>query len=851
MRNHLYSVLFLLLFPFLAEAGVLKGKVTDNKGAALPFVTVYIQGTTIGTTANAQGEYELPLEPGKYKVVSQVIGFKQSVFSVTITGNETIQHNFELSDQDLRIKEVVVKATDEDPAYRIIRKAIARRSFHLKQMKSFQTGIYLKGTIRTRNIPSALFGIKVNDQEKGELGKNMGLDSNGKGVLFVFEEDADYYTQLPDKKRTVIHSVRESGDPNGLGVSEFPEVISFYENNINLSEQLNPRGFVSPIADNALLFYKYKLLGEYKEDGRLINKIQVTPRRQYEPTFTGIIYIVDEDWAIQGLDMTLTKKSNMDFLDTFRVSQLYLPLRSDVWVIKSQVWYPTLTFMGFDFTGNFATVYNRQKVNESIPDTMFAKKLVSSYDKTANKKDTSYWTEARPIPLEKDEVKNYVFADSVHRRVTDPKYIDSMRRVRNRTGVFDPVLSGYHHDGKGYKWSLNVSPLLFAVNFNTVEGLNIAPKISARIRLDSLGNSLDIKSAVRYGFSNTHFNGIARIAYVHNSKSLIGKRWDVGVRGGKYVFQFNPHNPMPPLYNTISTLFYEHNDMKIYERWDATAFYNKSYGNGLKWSAGLSYQQRLPLENTSTYSWRSESGSNYSPNTPTDLARYTWEKHDAVLAAVSVSYQPGFTYTQYPDYKMAHSSDWPVFTFTYTKGIPNVLNSKTDFDKWRFGITGDARLKLFGSLSYNLAAGGFLNDKYVSLPDLMHIDGDQTIMAAPYMQSFQLANYYRYSNTEKIYGEAHIEYYLKGLLTNKIPLLRQARWYFVLGNNTFYANQNFYHTEAFIGIDNLGFKVFRVLRVDYVHSWDGYGKQYDGIRFGIKMGQGINVDIASNKEEFQ
>jgi len=70
--------------------------------------------------------------------------------------------------------------------------------------------------------------------------------------------------------------------------------------------------------------------------------------------------------------------------------------------------------------------------------------------------------------------------------------------------------------------------------------------------------------------------------------------------------------------------------------------------------------------------------------------------------------------------------------------------------------------------------------------------------------------------------EAHIEYHLKGLLSNKIPLLRQAQWYLLFGGNAFYAGQNFYYTEAFIGIDNIGYKVIRGLRVDFVQSWDSY-----------------------------
>src|SRR5690606_5803291 len=106
---------------------------------------------------------------------------------------------------------------------------------------------------------------------------------------------------------------------------------------------------------------------------------------------------------------------------------------------------------------------------------------------------------------------------------------------------------------------------------------------------------------------------------------------------------------------------------------------------------------------------------------------------------------------------------------SYEKGIPGILNSKTNFDKWQVGIEDNIRLRLLGNLSYNIAAGGFLNTNYVSIPDLKHLAGNQVTLAAPYLHSFQLAPYYQYSNKENLYGELHLEYNMRGLLTNKLP----------------------------------------------------------------------------------
>jgi len=856
MKRYFYLVAILILVANVAKAGTLKGKVTDNKGVSLPFAIVYIQHTTIGTSANADGMYQMSLEPGTYKVVCQYMGFTQSVHSVTIKGNETVTDNFSLKDQSLEMKEITIK--DEDPAYAIIRKAIDKRNFHLKQVKSFQTGIYLKGVLRNRDMPDMgtmklLAGKDAKGKkDKKEVADALGLDSNGKAVLYLCEEKADYYAQEPNKEKTVIHSVRESGDPNGVGFSQMPPVITFYENNINLLDNLGPRGFISPISDNALLYYRYKYEGEFKEGKYTIDKIKVTPKRAYEPLFEGTIYIVDGDWAIHSLNMLLTKKSGMSFFDTFRIQQVFLPLREDTWVIKHQVWYPTIKILTFDITGSFVTVYDNQKVNEPIPDTIFGKKVVSVYDKTANKLDTGYWTNTRPIPLEEDEHTDYRVKDSIRIVQDDPHYKDSIRRRGNKIGLGGLFLTGTSLNTKEYKNSFSWNPILpffdGMINYNTVEGIVISPKLWWTHKVDT-GKTISGKVAFRYGINNTHFNSIARLAYRADDRAWRGRNWSVGIEGGKYVFQFNPDNPIPEFYNSVSTLFYRKNYMKIYERWEAALSLARNYGNGFRWAGKFEFQHRVPLNNTTSYNWASSEVMPFSDNSPAVPGRTTgWTPYNAVLLKLAASYQPGYTYTLYPDYKMPRSGNWPVFTLQYEKGIPTLLNSKVDFDKWRFSIKDDIRLKMLGSISYVLATGGFLNTNGVGVPDMMHLDGNQTAFATPYLKSFQLAPYYMYSNTESIYGEAHIEYNLQGLLTNKIPLLRQARWYLLVGNNTFYANQGNYYTEVFVGVDNLGWKLFRFLRVDLVKSWDYTGASHIGFRIGLTPNSPIRISVRNDGE---
>jgi hypothetical protein len=89
---------------------------------------------------------------------------------------------------------------------------------------------------------------------------------------------------------------------------------------------LGARGFISPISSNALLTYRYKLLGTFYDQGLLVNKIQVIPKRKNDPAFNGIIYIMEDSWRIHSTNLYLTKDAQINFVDTLYIDQVFLPV---------------------------------------------------------------------------------------------------------------------------------------------------------------------------------------------------------------------------------------------------------------------------------------------------------------------------------------------------------------------------------------------------------------------------------------------------------------------------------------------------------------------------------------------
>lgn len=822
------KLLLCLFGSFLSAvsfAGKVSGKVTDDKGNPLPYASISIKGTTRGTNANSTGFYSISLQPGEYTLICQYVNYKKEEKTVTVTTEGSVV-NFSLTVQQLTLGEVVVRK-GEDPAYEIIRQAIKKRSYYNEQVDSFSVDVYIKGLLRSRGMPDKIFGKKI------EHNKDGGIDSLGKGILFLSESITNVAYKKPGKIKYRVISSRQSG--GGFGLS-FPFFINFYVNNVSVFDNnLNPRGFISPIADGALNFYKYRYEGSFVEDNKMINTIKVIPRRKNEPLFSGTIQIVEDDWRIYSLDLQTTKDYSLELVDTIRISQIHSPVAGDTWKTKNQVVYVAVKMLGFDFTGNFVNVYSDYDLAPGFTKKYFDR-VVMKYDTAFNRKDTNYWNAIRPVALEQDEKRDFVFKDSIAKINRDSfftrRHIDSLRKNQKPVTLKDIVWSGVHHNFYSRKRTLTyeAKPLLTRIDYNTVEGfaIGVEQSLSYNPRKGKINYRLDSKS--RYGFSNTHFNSYADLTLRFRGFNEQLRNQYLRLSGGKRLSQFNHESPLDALSNMVTTLFCKENYMKLYENWFGRAEFNTKTESGLRLNFHITWEDRLPVENSTDFSIVRKKNKEILPNHPYELAGIPFDNHQALVAGTKIAWQPGQRYIQFPSGKTAIGSDAPTFELEYNKGIEKILGSDVNFDKWKFSIIDKINLKLGGEFKYKVSIGGFLNDKKAEIPDFQHFNGNQVYSIRKYLDAFQMAPYYRYSNTERFYTVLHVEHHFNGLLTNKIPLFNKLKWYLVAGSNAFYVDRDKYYVEAFLGIEN----ILKIFRVDFINAYQP-GLKYD---FGIKIGAG-------------
>ena len=211
--------IFLLFIANSASAQKILGTVFNDKGDLLPYASITIKGTTMGASANNKAKFSINITKGSYTVVCQHIGFTRQEKTVNVTGEDQ-ELTFILAEQKLAMKEVIVKNGGEDPAYEIIRQAIKKREFYNKQVSAFECDVYSKDIIKLRNLPKKIFGQKIKEEDN----KEAGLDSSGKGILYMQEQLATVHMKQPDKVKLDINSSRVSGS-SGFGFS-FPTFIS-------------------------------------------------------------------------------------------------------------------------------------------------------------------------------------------------------------------------------------------------------------------------------------------------------------------------------------------------------------------------------------------------------------------------------------------------------------------------------------------------------------------------------------------------------------------------------------------------------------------------------------------------
>ncbi|WKN32668.1 SusC/RagA family TonB-linked outer membrane protein [Porifericola rhodea] len=187
MRNRLLIfICFLLLlsaYDIKAQSRTVSGKVTsEDDNTDLPGVNVLVQGTTVGTVTDVEGNYSISVTGDNPVLVFSSVGFEST--SVAVDGRSTV--NVSLSSDLQQLGEVVVTAlgiTKEKRTLTYSTQEVASQG--IEEARPLNVAEALSGKVA--GIAITTTGAGVGAPAKVVLRGNRSLQSNGSQPLYVID----------------------------------------------------------------------------------------------------------------------------------------------------------------------------------------------------------------------------------------------------------------------------------------------------------------------------------------------------------------------------------------------------------------------------------------------------------------------------------------------------------------------------------------------------------------------------------------------------------------------------------------------------------------------------------------
>lgn len=822
----------ILIFPVLffwisnSIGQTLSGSINDNEGKSVPYSTVYVKELRLGTVSNEQGLYNLNLKTGDYSIIYQCLGYETTERKVTIKDGIN-KLNIIINVKSYELKGVNVKPGSEDPAYAIIRKAIGMAPYYQNQIKEFEAEVYMKGSLKIVKL-TWLVKRAMRDEK----------DAPKEGTLYLQESVNNIHFTAPDKYDQTVKMIR-SNFPSGDSNNDAMQFInaSLYDSKIG--------EIILPLSPYALNHYKYRYEGYSKENGKIINKIKVIPRRTSKQLVEGYLYIADKYWNIQSADLSVES-----LVGTIKIQQTFGEVEQNVWLpinynfdiigkflgnegnirYVSSVKYKTVKINSdIKVPKNLVSETVQQNLNESsqqqLPKTK-AKKTTEALkeqkrkakidklleknelsnkdmyqlatlmskeakaadttkksleikdsrkvkiDSLARKADTSQWRQIRPIALTSEEVKGM---ESLGLTVAKKDSIASKKdTLPKKENVFSSVIFGKNWNSKNGKHHLSFSGLvnMDQLKFNTVDGFVTGASLSYSRTIKNRSFSLNPK--VAYAFNREVLMGSFSAGISHTPL----RRGYFGLSIGSESTDFNRETGVSTFGNTVASLAFRTNYMKLYEHRYIELNDKIDISNGFEFSGKIGYYDRKMLDNSTDYSFYPKDKRSYTPNLPvndTIFGRYLPD-HQAFIARLSFSYTPEYFYKIYGNRKYMVSSKYPTFMLDTKFGIPNIAGSDAKFIQIETGVKQSINIGSSNKFSYKVSYGDFLMKDKLYFPDFKHFNTQEIpVVLGDFANGFQLLEYYKHS-TESGYAQGFVNYSSPYLALKHLPWFSNRMW---------------------------------------------------------------------------
>lgn len=840
--SYLISLVF-VLWSTASWSYALRGKVETMDGEAIPGVSIYISQTSFGVITNAKGEFFMELEEGSYALIFRSVGFETKTVEVSIPTDAIL--TVVLADEVTELTEVTISAKSKDPAYAIIKQASENRKKYQQPFDALSYNAYVKASLEKE--------VQEKEVDSTTLKK---VEVITKEKMNLVEKLSEMHFKAPGDRKEVIKAYRNYSDkPELIQVNGRLADFGFYYDEPEISDPsaksdvnpllfyLNPgdndfnfyKGnlllpgvydlpYVSPLHPLATASYKFRLIESFREDGQLVHKIEVEPRRKTDALVAGHIFIVDGAWAIKAVDFSFPGTANYTYTK-LQLAQNYLQLEDGRWVCSREEFFYESYEENITFIGNTVALYSEFNTEPVFAKRFFDNEL-TRFDPDAEKNADAILDARRPITLKVEEVSFAKTQDSITKAHLAPGYLMKKDSSFNHISPMNIFFTGVENQNSAKGRYIYMIPIIAQFRLYQPGGYRHALGGQYSKFYRETGKQLDIYSQVDYGILNKDLRGHVNSAYTYNNFNFskvslgFGSQYELMNKNPTVVANFSPGN-----YSLTNHI---------------TVGYGREIVNGFFVDGEVRYAKHNPV-NDLKYPSFSDSfllafeeiyGSEL--DLPGQLRPTYFEPYSKLMVDLDFTFRPKQEYRTLPNRKVVLGSKYPRFNLRIKSGLPGVFGSRAAFLYTELRIQDRMKMGSFGESQYNVKMGGFLWDDYVEIVDQQFILGGELVWYTNPMRSFQLLGP-SYRTTEP-YIEAHYRHLFDGSIINKIPLLRPLRLGMVGGvNGLWMADGNFAYMEVYGGIEKKFRAWTETVKVGVYHFYPTNGPLENPLRWKIGL----------------
>lgn len=768
-KNIVSGILLLLVSGFSSVIAqtttTVKGLVTDSRtGTPLPFVNVFIPGTSIGTGTDAAGKYQLEVSITRDSIRFAYMGYKNITRKINPGVVQTI--NIQLESTAKTLNEFVVKKQKEryrnkdNPAVELIRLVIDNREKNrMTHYEYAQYNQYEKLEFALSHLSEKISNGRLTRKYKFIFENQDTTKFAGKSILPIYLEEklADvYYRRDPEKKKTIVTGDKKVSFENFIdnrGLSQYLnhiyQDVDIYDNQMILFTNQ----FLSPIANSAPTFYKFYIADTIiAPDSSKLIKLEFYPRNKSDLLLEGELFItLDGNYAVQKADMTANKDINLNWVRDFH---LYFDFEKTpdgrYYTSKQTLMADFGIFKGSSgIYGERTVSIKDMNINQPKPAEFYNGAAVVEDEKTVQHGD-DFWIRNRHDSLSVAESKVYSNIDS----------LQHMKSFQRTADLLTLLLAGYKQAGPYFE----IGPVNTFYSFNPVEGFR--PRLGGRTT-PKLSNSLYFESYGAYGFKDQKWKYYFGGAYAFNHKSI----YDWPVVALKANYQHETKIPGQELQfvqedNFLLSFKRGNNDKWLYNKIFNLTFIQE-FKNHFSYQVGFKHWIQTPAGSLNYYK-RTE------PNVPvTDLTTAEF--------STELRWAPNEKFYQGKSFRIPLPNRYPIFTLRGITGVKGIANSQYNYQNLSLNIY---KMCYLGVLGYSevVLEGSNIFGSHLPYPLLSIHRANQTY--AYQLESYNLMNFLEFVSDH--YVGLNIDHNFNGFIFNKIPLFKKLKWREVLAGKILY-----------------------------------------------------------------